>query len=190
MIVSSGIRRGRRFVASSRISFSTSFLRRSVVKYSYNASASSSICSGIVSSTISSRRGGGDAGLSCFGVKKPRAANGDAAERHEEREGTRAVFMKMRRQLLSEPCGTPIGVFECGGGDILFHELSDLIGQFDDLVEFVCRGRNVDLNSKGAGHDLRSLGLFDFTVCVELGKPILGGHECSSLKLPRVAVVG
>jgi hypothetical protein len=82
-----------------------------------------------------------------------------------------------------------VGTLDGDAGDFLFESLSDVVGEVDDLIEFVDGGCDVGSYIEGAGEMEVSL-VVDFTVGANLGRLNLGGHVVSSLNLPRVAVGG
>ena len=60
--------------------------------------------------------------------------------------------------------GLSVCMFEGGEGNVLFENLSDLIGEIDDLIEFAGRGGDVVRDVEGAGEAEGAVDCLDFTV--------------------------
>jgi len=83
--------------------------------------------------------------------------------------------MKLWGDFLGELCGTLIGTLDGDDGDFLFEELSNVIAEGDDLVEFVGGGSNIGSDGEGSD-EVKGTVITDFTVGGKLGKLRLGGH--------------
>ena len=69
------------------------------------------------------------------------------------------------------------GSFESGGGDIFLDQLPGVVGESDDLVEFVGSGVDVGSNIEGAGDRETAFEFVDCTTGTKPGTLVWGGHR-------------
>ena len=91
--------------------------------------------------------GGGNESLAGLCIEKSLSFHLQTTVGRDQSEGAFAVFVKVLRNVLGKFGGTLVGSFESGGGDILLDQLPGVVGESDDLVEFVGSGVDVDPNS-------------------------------------------
>jgi hypothetical protein len=132
---------------------------------------------------------GGNKGFAGRGITQPLAIHFQRTVGCDDGEGSSAMFMARRSDVLGEAGGPLVGLLDGGGGDDQLDPLADLIGKINDLVQFVGGGDKTGSNIEGTGQVKVTI-LIDFTIGGKLGKLGLGGHGESSLNLPRVAVGG
>ena len=94
---------------------------------------------------------------------------------HDQSERSASVLAKMRSNFLGKVSSANVRMLESGEGNVLFENLSDVIGNVDDLVKFA-RGRGEGVgDGEGAGEVESAIDVIDFTMGGKRDRLVCGG---------------